>query len=137
MKEILKEFLKLVLVIAVLMTAFSALAIAEGKSPGLNSEWQTATASWYGPEFYGKQTACGEVLTPYTITAASREYPCNTILEVWHGGQSTFLRINDYGPAAWTRRDIDLSYMSARVLGFSGVGEVQVRVVYLPEEEEN
>lgn len=134
MKESAKQFFWLILILAILMTGFSLLAVAEGKSPGLNSEWRTAIASWYGEPFFGRMTACGEVYTPYTITAASREYPCDTILEVWYQGRTIFLRINDFGPAAWTKRDIDLSYMSAKLLGFSGVGEVQMRVVYWPEE---
>src|SRR5690242_2735618 len=36
---------------------------------------ETGIASWYGPTFYGKQTANGEVFTANDLTAAHRTLP--------------------------------------------------------------
>ena len=132
MKEVFKQFLLLTLVISILVFGFMLLGIAEGKSPGLNSEWRTATASWYGPGFYNQHTANGELLTLYIITVAHRTLPFNTVVEIWFQGESVFARVNDRGPY-YPGREFDLSAMTARILGFSGVQEIQWRLVYLPE----
>jgi len=39
------------------------------------------------------------------------------------------VRINDRGPAAWTRRDLDLSYGAALALGLTGVDRVSYTIV--------
>ncbi|HEY8394499.1 MAG TPA: hypothetical protein VIK92_06865, partial [Thermaerobacter sp.] len=44
--------------------------------------WQEAVASWYGPGFYGRPTASGEIFTGREFTAAHRTLPFGTILRV-------------------------------------------------------
>lgn len=82
MREAFKQFLIIIFLIALLVVTFSALAVAEGKSPGLNSEWRVAIASWYGEPFFGNRTANGEFFTPYVISVAHRTLPFNTIVEI-------------------------------------------------------
>ena len=135
MKEILKEFFKIAILVAILVMIFSALAVAEGKSPGLGSEWHTAIASWYGEPFFGKQTACGEVYTEYMITVAHKELPCDTIILIELNRRFVYARVNDRGPY-WPGREFDLSAMTAKILGFSGVQEIQWRLVYVPKKED-
>jgi len=136
-KETAKEFFWLILIMAILMTGFSLLAVAEGKSPGLNNEWQTAIASWYGGPFFGRTTANGETYTPYLITAAHRTLPFDTIVEICYPvrDKCIYTRVNDRGP--WLEgREFDLSAMSAKLLGFSGVAEIYWRVIFFPKEED-
>ena len=35
-------------------------------------------ASWYGPGFFGNETACGQELTKTTVGVAHRNLPCGT-----------------------------------------------------------
>ncbi len=38
-------------------------------------------ATWFGPGFYGKQTACGQTLTPGVVGVANRTLPCGTLVK--------------------------------------------------------
>ena len=47
--------------------------------PSSSTSWTVfKAATWYGPGFWGKSTACGTVLTPTTIGVAHRKLPCGT-----------------------------------------------------------
>ena len=88
-------------------------------------------ASWYGPGFNGRLTASGEVFNQYDITAAHRSLPFGTrvlVTNLYNGRQVT-VRINDRGPYAGNRV-IDLSAGAAEQIGISGVGTVQLDVLY-------
>ncbi len=41
----------------------------------------TSIATWFGPGFYGKQTACGQTLTPNIVGVANRTLPCGTLVK--------------------------------------------------------
>lgn len=49
------------LAIATGLTLNATIEKALGKQ--FNYSWQSATATWYGPGFYGNQTACGHTYT--------------------------------------------------------------------------
>jgi rare lipoprotein A len=91
-------------------------------------------ASWYGGDdgFEGKPTASGEVYDSSLLTAAHRELPLGTVVEVWslQNGQSVRVRINDRGPFI-PGRIIDLSRAAAGKLGLIGPGTGRVRVTLL------
>ncbi|MBS1262544.1 MAG: Endolytic peptidoglycan transglycosylase RlpA [Calditrichaeota bacterium] len=91
-------------------------------------------ASYYGEKFAGRKTANGEVFDPEKLTAAHRELPFGTILEVTlvSTGRSIRVRINDRGPYA-RDRILDLSREAARRIGLieSGVGYVEATIVSL------
>lgn len=55
-------------------------------------------ASWYGPGFAGRPTASGATFDPDGLTAASRDLPLGTILEVHHRGATVTVEVNDRGP---------------------------------------
>ena len=57
-------------------------------------------ASWYGKDFHGKPTANGETYDMYGISAAHRELPLGTVVDVTHldNGRQIRVRINDRGP---------------------------------------
>lgn len=83
-------------------------------------------ASWY---------ALG-LPAPDTLTCASRTYPRGSYLQVTNqrNGRVVVCRVNDYGPAIWTGRIIDLSRGSFTVIDSLGAGTapVTVRLVSAP-----
>ena len=88
-------------------------------------------ASWYGGDdgFEGKPTASGEIYDSSQLTAAHRELPLGTVVDVTNvaNGRSVRVRINDRGPFA-RGRVLDLSYEAARRLDLIGPGTGRVRV---------
>ena len=80
------------------------------------SIFKAQTATWYGPGFYGKTTACGVVLTETTLGVAHRSLPCGTPLFVSYGPRGVVLPVIDRGPytasAQW-----DLTGAAAQAIG--------------------
>jgi rare lipoprotein A len=96
--------------------------------------YQVGTASWYGEQFQGKQTASGEPFDMRDFTAAHPTLKLGTFVKVTNlrNGKAVVVRINDRGPVV-DGRIIDLSYNAARVLGFKERGLQKVRLdVYQP-----
>jgi len=58
----------------------------------------TGVATWFGPGFYGKKTACGQTLTPSVIGVANRTLPCGTLIKVSYHGQALTVPVLDRGP---------------------------------------
>jgi len=104
-----------------------------GKKFKVGQSW-TGLSSWYGPKFHGRRTANGEVYDMNGMTAAHKELPFNTIIEVTHlgTGKSCRVRINDRGPFKG-KRILDLSKGAAQKIGLirDGVAEVRIRIVKL------
>jgi hypothetical protein len=75
-------------------------------------------ASWYGSKFHGRKTANGEIYDMYAMTAAHRQLPIPTYVEVTNleNGRQIIVRVNDRGPFH-DNRVIDLSYAAAGRLG--------------------
>jgi rare lipoprotein A len=87
---------------------------------------QSGAASVYATES-GSRTASGAQLDPGALTAAHRSFPFGSKVRVTNrrNGRSVVVTVNDRGP--FTRgRIIDVTPAAARVLGFSGVGQVTV-----------
>ncbi|MCB1556744.1 MAG: septal ring lytic transglycosylase RlpA family protein, partial [Alphaproteobacteria bacterium] len=61
---------------------------------------ETGIASWYGPQFHGKQTANGEVFDMEELTAAHRTLQMPSLVRVTNleNGRSLIVRVNDRGP---------------------------------------
>ncbi len=98
--------------------------------------YQVGTASWYGEEFEGKQTASGEPYDMYDLTAAHPTLPLGSWVRVTNlrNGQAVHVRINDRGPII-PGRIIDLSYGAAQALKFRNQGLQRVRVDLIEPEE--
>jgi len=97
---------------------------------------QVGTASWYGIQFQGKQTASGEPFDMRDFTAAHPSLPLGTFVKVTNlkNGKVVVVRINDRGPVV-DGRIIDVSYNAARALGFKERGLQKVRLdLYQPSE---
>jgi len=86
-------------------------------------------ASWYGPNFDGKQTANGEIFNQYDISAAHKTLPLPSLLRVTNleNGRQVIVRVNDRGPFVGNRI-IDLSFRSAQILGVIEKGIATVRL---------
>ena len=115
--------------------ALVLLLVAACAGPGLRSRpWEdlsgeTGLASWYGVPYHGRRTSSGEVYDMYQLTAAHRDIPLGSWVEVTNltNGRSLTVRINDRGPFV-EGRVIDLSYAAASLLWITGPGVVPVRV---------
>jgi rare lipoprotein A len=105
-------------------------APAPVQSP-LAEQPEEGMASWYGGDdgFEGKPTASGETFDSSQLTAAHRELPFGTLVDVTNveNGRTVRVRINDRGPFA-KGRILDLSQEAARRLGLIGPGTGTVRL---------
>jgi hypothetical protein len=89
-------------------------------APGQGAPDQAGRASWY---------ALG-LPAPDSLTCASRTYPRGSFLYVKNtrNGRTVTCRVNDYGPAIWTNRVIDLSRGSFREIDSLGSGTTSVQI---------
>jgi rare lipoprotein A len=99
---------------------------------------ETGIASWYGPTFYGKKTANGEMYDGNQLTAAHKTLPMPVNVRVTNldNGKSLIVRVNDRGPYA-RGRIIDLSKRAAELLDVVQTGTARVRVTYLGRSDMN
>jgi rare lipoprotein A len=89
-------------------------------------------ASWYGPGFAGRTTACGGVFDPAQLTLATRELRCGTrVLVTGPSGASVEAVATDWGPAEWTKRRFDLSQATFAAIHPPGAGVISVTVEIL------
>lgn len=80
--------------------------------------YRRASATWYGPGFYGKRTACGQLMTRGLLGVAHRTLPCGTPVEVFLGGKSIVVPVVDRGPFSGRAR-YDLTSAAAQQLGMT------------------
>lgn len=92
---------------------------------------QRGVASWYGPGFHGRQTACGNLYNEWGMTAAHRTLKCGTVVEVHaSNGKMVTVTIRDRGPYI-SGRIIDLSRGAAQQLGMLKAGTARVTLFVL------
>ena len=103
---------------------------AAGASPTVTvTVYRVATATQYGPGFYGKRTACGVKLTRKTIGVANRTLHCGEHVSVYYQGRTLSVPVIDRGPYA-NGADFDLTMATGRALGIGGTA--QIGAVSLP-----
>lgn len=89
-------------------------------------------ASWYGNPFHGRRTSSGEVYDMYRMTAAHKQLPLPTYVQIRNldNGRTATVKVNDRGPFK-DNRVIDLSYAAALKLGVvaKGTAFVEIRAV--------
>src|SRR5438270_9948736 len=78
---------------------------------------RVALATWFGPGFYGKRTACGQTLTPGVVGVANRTLPCGTLVRVTYTGHTLTIPVLDRGPYSHIGADWDLTAGAAQALG--------------------
>ena len=76
-----------------------------------------ATATWYGPGFYGRRTACGQRMTRSLLGVAHRRLPCGTPVALLYRGRTITVPVVDRGPFRPGTR-WDLTAATAGALGF-------------------
>lgn len=86
-------------------------------------------ASWYGDPFHGRRTSSGEVYDMYRMTAAHKQLPLPTYVEIRNldNGRTATVKVNDRGPFK-DNRVIDLSYAAALKLGVVAKGTAFVEI---------
>jgi hypothetical protein len=101
-------------------------------APSGGTSWTTyKAATWYGPGFFGKPTACGMVLAKTVIGAAHKSLPCGTQVTFTYNGASITGTVIDRGPYqkgyAW-----DLTKKTAKRIGFLAVGSGPIQATITP-----
>lgn len=85
--------------------------------------YRPALATFYGPGFFGNQTACGQLLTPDLHGVAHKRLPCGTQVAITYAGREITVPVIDRGPFngdySW-----DLTQATADALGFTASGEI-------------
>jgi rare lipoprotein A (peptidoglycan hydrolase) len=89
---------------------------------------KTAIATWFGPGFYGQQTACGQTLTPAVVGVANRKLPCGTLVNVSYRGLRLTVPVVDRGPYG-NGADWDLTAAAAQALGIEETVHIATTVV--------
>jgi len=125
---------KLLLVATILIFLSSCGIVRTTTTPEGKDNIGDGIASWYGPDFHGKQTANGETYNMNDLTAAHKTLPFNTVVlvENQENGQTVVVRINDRGPYVGNRI-IDLSRKAAEEIDMINSGTANVRL-YLVDE---
>lgn len=99
-------------------------------SPELSlTVYKPAKATWYGPGFYGRRTACGQKMTRTLVGVAHRWLPCGTKVAVMYGGRTMTVPVVDRGPYA-NGAHWDLTIAAAQALDFrftDVIGAVRLR----------
>jgi rare lipoprotein A (peptidoglycan hydrolase) len=106
----------------------SAAGSGATSTPTQTKVHKTALATWFGPGFYGQQTACGQTLTPATVGVANRKLPCGTLVKVTYRGQRLTVPVVDRGPYS-NGADWDLTAAAAQALGIEETVHIATAVV--------
>jgi len=122
-----------------LLSAGGALASAGGTSaptsgaaPSTTSNQRvhpTGIATWFGPGFFGKRTACGQTLTPGVVGVANRSLPCGTLVKVSYRGRTLTVPVLDRGPYSHIGANWDLTAGAAQALGITETVRIHTRVI--------
>ena len=105
-------------------------AIAASATPELAiTVHRRAMATWFGPGFYGRRTACGQKMSRTLLGVAHKKMKCGTQVAVLYKGRRITVPVVDRGPfrhgTEW-----DLTAATAQALGFEHtdrVGAVRVQ----------
>jgi rare lipoprotein A len=122
----------LAMVVCVCACAAEALAATGGvavPSAPTGAVHKTGIATWFGPGFYGKQTACGQTMTPTIVGVANRTLPCGTLVKISYRGHLLTVPVIDRGPYSHIGADWDLTAEAAHALGVEETVRIGTRIV--------
>ena len=91
--------------------------------------YRPVRATWFGPGFYGKHTACGQVMTHALLGVAHRTLPCGTPVAIFLDGKTVTVPVVDRGPFGNGAR-YDLTSAAAESIGMeqsTKIGVVPIR----------
>jgi len=98
----------------------------EGQPADPGVVWVSASA--YGGDFVGQETACGDVLERTSRIVAHRTIACGTPLDIRLGDETVAATVGDRGPFV-EGRELDLAPGVWTALGFSSRAQFGVRGV--------
>lgn len=87
--------------------------------------YRSAKATWYGPGFFGRKTACGSRMSRGLVGVAHRRLPCGTPVEIFYKGRSLVVPVVDRGPFA-NGAAYDLTQAAAQALGMTATDRIGV-----------
>ena len=87
--------------------------------------YRPAKATWYGPGFFGKKTACGSRMSRGLVGVAHKKLPCGTPVEIFYKGRSLVVPVVDRGPFA-NGASYDLTQAAAQALGMTTTDRIGV-----------
>jgi hypothetical protein len=117
-----------------LVAGGQAQAAAEAPLTTRVTVYRPARATWFGPGFYGKHTACGQVMSHALLGVAHRTLPCGTPVAVFFNGKALTVPVVDRGPFG-NGAHYDLTSAVAQTLGMaqtSTIGVVPQRSGQMP-----
>jgi hypothetical protein len=85
--------------------------------------YRPSLATLYGPGFWNRRTACGQVLKRSTIGVASRTLKCGEKVAVYYRGRTLIVPVIDRGPYA-NGADWDLTMATGSALGITGTATI-------------
>ncbi|TML07684.1 MAG: hypothetical protein E6G41_04010 [Actinobacteria bacterium] len=91
--------------------------------------FRSSLATWFGPGFYGRRTACGQRMTHRLLGVAHRTLPCGTQVALLYKGRTITVPVVDRGPFAHGA-SYDLTSATAEALGMTQtarIGAVRVQ----------
>ena len=89
--------------------------------------YRPVRATWFGPGFFGRRTACGQRLSRGLVGVAHRTLPCGTPVEIYHRGRTVTAPVVDRGPYS-NGAHYDLTSAAARQVGMRTTGTIGVVV---------
>jgi peptidoglycan lytic transglycosylase len=108
-----------------LVAGGQAQAAAEAPLTTRVTIYRPARATWFGPGFYGKHTACGQVMSHALLGVAHRKLPCGTPVAVFYDGKALTVPVVDRGPFG-NGAHYDLTSAAAQTLGMAQTGTIGV-----------
>lgn len=104
--------------------AYAVFAVAMLVALGAGAN-ERGLASWYGPGFHGRETACGQRYNEWGLTAAHKTLRCGTKVRVINlaNNRQVTVTITDRGPFV-PGRIIDLSHGAKNAIGMGGTAKV-------------
>jgi hypothetical protein len=87
--------------------------------------YRPARATWFGPGFYGKHTACGQVMSHALLGVAHRTLPCGTPVALFFGGKAITVPVIDRGPFG-NGAHYDLTSAAANAVGMTQTSTIGV-----------
>jgi rare lipoprotein A len=98
----------------------------------LTTVFRPATATWYGPGFWGQKTACGVKLTRTTLGVAHKTLPCGTRVTLYRDGRQLDVPVIDRGPFAHGA-SLDLTQATAEAIGMTQTEKIGYLRTPVPE----
>ena len=112
-----------------LVAGAQAQAAAAAPLTTTTTVYRPVGATWFGPGFYGKHTACGQVMTHALLGVAHRTLRCGTPVAVFLNGRTVTVPVVDRGPFGNGAR-YDLTSAAAESIGMeqsTKIGVVPIR----------